>query len=191
MYVCVCVCVCACECACERVGVRCCMGLLFMDKLALSCQISPLWSLRESWLNESGRDFTNLQSCHWYILASNPLSPNFDLHSSWYQTPTAIQADKTGRHWEESSALGRSTSSPQYDEGWEEWKKKKDSHCLYIADRDVGRHWFSFLCSYLFGWGRSNTTLAPCCQSWHVILGNMEMNANGLFGVKEVVLEVC
>lgn len=148
--------VCVCVCACERVGVRCCMGLLFMDKLALSCQISPLWSLRESWLNESGRDFTNLQSCHWYILASNPLSPNFDLHSSWYQTPTAIQADKTGRHWEESSALGRSTSSPQYDEGWEEWKKKKDSHCLYIATSAI-EMWedvdFLFCVLIFLGWG--------------------------------------
>lgn len=92
------------DCVCEHVGLYCCMGLLFMDKLTLSCQISPLWSLQESWLSESGRDFTNLQSCHWYSIAPNRLSPNFDLHSSWYQTPTALQADKTRRHTEEHSS---------------------------------------------------------------------------------------
>lgn len=109
----------------------CCMGLLFTDKPAPSCQISLLWSLWESWLNESGRDFTNLQSCHWYIVVSGPLSPDFDLHSSWYQTPTALQADKTRRPTEENSALGRSTS--QQHEGWEEW----EIFCLYISTSEL------------------------------------------------------
>ena len=41
----------------------------------------------------------------------------FDLRFSSYQTPTAPQADKTGRYTEQSSALETSVSFPQHDEG--------------------------------------------------------------------------
>lgn len=136
------------------------------------------------------RVFTNVQSIHLYIVVSGPFRPNFDLHSSWYQSPTALQADETRRHTEKKNALGRRTHLLQNMR--DKSNGKKMSTYIHIRDRVVGRHWFFFFLSLFFWLARSNMKLTPCCQSWHMIRENMEINANGSSSMKKrAELEEC
>lgn len=51
----------------------------------------------------------------------------------------------------------------------------------HIREGTCGKTLIFPFCFFSFWLQWSNRTLAPCCQSWHVILGNMEINANGLW----------
>lgn len=140
------------------------------------------------------RVFTNVQSIHWYIVVSGPFRPNFDLHSSWYQSPTVLQADETRRHTEKKNALGRRTHLLQNMRD-----KSNEKKIVYIYPhqrQSCGKtlifFFFSSFFFFFFWLARSNMKLTPCCQSWHVIRENMEMNANGSASVKKrAELEEC
>lgn len=129
---------------------------------------------------EAVKVFTNVQPLsHWCAAVAGPWRPNFDLHSLWYQSSTALLADKTRRrHRKEKRFREQHICSRT----WGIRGMKKMSIYIHIRDRVVGRHWFFFLfllISFL-GSERSNVKLTPRCQSWHVIQRNMVMNSKRL-----------
>lgn len=69
-------------------------------------------------------------------------------------------------------------------------KMKKDSYCLYIDTSEM-ELWETliFFLFYAFASSfpaeRSKTKLLYCCQSSHVILVDIEMSANDLYGLKK------
>lgn len=75
---------------CHHVGVYCCVDRLFMDKLSLSCQKSPLWSSQESYFNELGQRFykSAVESLICYYIKSS----DSKLRSALFMIPNSHSA---------------------------------------------------------------------------------------------------
>lgn len=111
------------------------------------------------------------------LAAAGPSRPNFDLHSLWYQSSTALPVDKTRRRTEKKKRFGEQHICSRT---WGIRGTGKKSVYIYPHQRQSCGKTLIFLflpISFFGGSERSNMELTPHCQSWHVIQRNTVMNA--------------